>query len=102
MTVLNFSRARLTPQDIDAFNAVAKPRMESGLWSGVSRNTDASGDRITVMFHNLNRPAFLFERDKTGQYTLWFQDRNGWHSIKTGDNADECLSIWTTKPKKLA
>lgn len=84
MTVISFSRARLTPQDVAAFNAVAKPRMEVGLWGSVTRQTETSSDRLVVRFPHLDRPVFHFERNRTGRYTLWFQDRQGWHSVGSG------------------
>lgn len=99
MTAIPFSRARFTPHDIAAFNAVAVPRLERGLWGTVTRQTDASGDRLVVKFPHLDRPVFHFERNRRGSYTLWFHDIQGWHSIATGDSADECLSIWSVKAK---
>lgn len=99
MTVIAFSRARFTPHDITAFNAVAVPRLKSGLWDSVARQTDASGDRLVVKFPYIELPVFHFERDRTGTYTLWFRDLQGWHSVGTGDSADECLSIWNVKAK---
>lgn len=102
MTVVAFSRARFTPHDIAAFNAVADPRLERGLWDKVTRQTSADIDRLVVTFPHLDRPVFRFERDRRGTYTLWFHDLQGWHSIGTGDSAAECLSLWTTNPKKKA
>ena len=99
MNIVEFSLARFTPSDIAAFNAIANPRLERRLWDSVTRQTAPSVDRLVVKFPYLDGPVFHCERDRTGAYTLWFRDRQGWHSIGTGQSADECLSIWTAKAK---
>ena len=88
MTVVAFSLARFTPADLSEFNEIARPRMDRGLWAGVSRQTSADGDQLLVTFPHLDRPVFRFERDRRGTYTLWFHDRQGWHSIGTGSILD--------------
>src|SRR3954470_22748712 len=102
MTVVAFSLARFTPADLSEFNEIARPRMDRGLWAGVSRQTGPDGDRLLVTFPHMDRPVFRFERDRRGTYTLWFHDRQGWHSIGTGTSATECLSIWRTRPARVA
>jgi hypothetical protein len=37
MTVPTFSRAQLSPADLAAYDAVATPNLERGLWSGIRR-----------------------------------------------------------------
>ena len=76
--------------------------MDRGLWAGVTRQTSADGDQLLVTFPHLDRPVFRFERDRRGTYTLWFHDRQGWHSIGTGSSSTECLSIWRTRPARVA
>jgi hypothetical protein len=102
MTVVAFSLARFSPADLSEFNEIARPRMDRGLWAGVSRQTSPDGDQLLVTFPHLDRPVFRFERDRRGTYTLWFHDRQGWHSIGTGTSATECLSIWRTRPARVA
>jgi hypothetical protein len=101
MTVVAFSLARFSPADLSEFNEIARPRMDRGLWAGVSRQTSPDGDQLLVTFPHLDRPVFRFERDRRGTYTLWFHDRQGWHSIGTGTSATECLSIWRTRPARV-
>ena len=102
MTIVAFSLARFSPADLSEFNEIARPRMDRGLWAGVSRQTSPDGDQLLVTFPHLDRPVFRFERDRRGTYTLWFHDRQGWHSIGTGTSATECLSIWRTRPARVA
>ena len=94
MTIVAFSLARFTPADLAEFAAIAKPRIERGLWAGFVRQTDRDCDHLLVTFPSLDRPVFRFERDRRGTYTLWFNDRQGWHNIGTGSTAAECLIIW--------
>ncbi|WP_158047245.1 hypothetical protein [Skermanella pratensis] len=101
MTVVAFSLARFTPADLAEFYEIARPRMERGLWAGVSRQTSPDGDLLLVTFPHLDRPVFRFERDRRGTYTLWFHDRQGWHSIGSGSTSTECLSIWRTRPARV-
>ncbi|WP_207480198.1 hypothetical protein [Arenibaculum pallidiluteum] len=100
MTVVAFSLARFTPADIREFHTIADPRLQRGLWAGVSRQSGSDFDRLLVSFPNIDRPVFSFERDKRGRYTLWFNDRQGWHSIGTGNTAQECLTIWRARPAR--
>jgi hypothetical protein len=102
MTVVAFSLARFTPADLSEFNEIARPRIDRGLWAAVTRQTSADGDQLLVTFPHLDRPVFRFERDRRGTYTLWFHDRQGWHGIGTGSSATECLSIWRTRPARVA
>ncbi|KJB94884.1 hypothetical protein GGE65_004995 [Skermanella aerolata] len=102
MTVVAFSLARFTPADLSEFYEIARPRMERGLWAGVARQTSAEGDQLLVTFPHLDRPVFRFERDRRGTYTLWFHDRQGWHSIGSGSTSTDCLSIWRTRPARVA
>lgn len=100
MTVVAFSLARFTPADMREFYAIADPRLARGLWASVTRQTAPDFDRLLVAFPNIDRPVFSFERDKRGRYTLWFNDRQGWHSIGSGNTAAECLTIWRTRPAR--
>ena len=102
MTIVAFSLARFSPADLSEFNEIARPRMDRGLWAGVSRQTSPDGDQLLVTFPHLDRPVFRFERDRRGTYTLWFHDRQGWHSIGSGSTSTECLSIWRTRPARVA
>jgi hypothetical protein len=94
MTVVAFTPARFSPDDLWDFDQIAWPRLTSGLWSHVSRVTCHDSDQILVFFHRLPRPIFRFERDRSGTYTLWFHGASGPHIIATGASATECLSIW--------
>jgi hypothetical protein len=92
MTVVGFA-PRFTPDDLSAFDAIAWRHISAGLWSHITRQSHDT-DRILIFFPRLDRPVFRLERDRSGTYTLWFQDRDGWHSISTGISAADCLSIW--------
>ena len=92
--VIQFSRARFTPDDLDAFAAVAEPKIRDGHWVGVLRESGRTHDRLLVLLPEVDRPVFRFERDAKGRYSLSFHDRSGWYGIGAGDNAAECLSIW--------
>ena len=48
MTVLTFSRVQLSPVDLAAFDAIATPNLERGLWSGIRRRTGRDYDRLLV------------------------------------------------------
>ncbi|HYC05204.1 MAG TPA: hypothetical protein VED40_18065 [Azospirillaceae bacterium] len=103
MTVVAFSVARFTPFDLTEWNAIAMPKLERGLWESVSRQSGPDFDRLTVHFPNLERPVFRFERDRRGNYRLFFNDRRGWYCIGTGESADECLAVWRGRlPRKPA
>jgi hypothetical protein len=92
--VIQFSRARFTPDDLDAFAAVAEPKIRDGHWVGVLRESGRTHDRLLVLLPEVDRPVFRFERDAKGRYSLSFHDRSGWYGIGAGDSAAECLSIW--------
>src|SRR5690349_18596109 len=95
MTVVAFSPVRFTPADLAEFEEIARPRIDRGLWAGVVRHTTADADRLVVVFPQVARPIFLFERDQHGTYSLRFRYRDqGWRPIHTGSSAAECLSIW--------
>jgi hypothetical protein len=97
MTVVAFSPARFTSDDLVLFDAVAYPRIARGLWAGVSRNTCHDGDQILVTFPHHPLPVFRFELDRSGTYTLYFRSASSseWSVIATGTSAAECLAIWT-------
>ncbi|MBP2301504.1 hypothetical protein [Azospirillum picis] len=92
--VVQFCRARFTPEDLDAFAAVADLKLRDGHWAGVMRESDRNHDRLLVLLPEVDRPVFRFERDSRGRYSLSFHDRSGWYGIGAGDSAGECLSIW--------
>jgi hypothetical protein len=50
MTVVAFSLARFTPADLAEFAAIAKPRIERGLWAGFVRQTDRDCDHLLVTY----------------------------------------------------
>jgi hypothetical protein len=92
--VIQFCRARFTPDDLDAFAAVAEPKIRDGHWVGVLRESGRDHDRLLVLLPEVDRPVFRFERDAKGRYSLSFHDRSGWYGIGAGDSAADCLSIW--------
>ena len=61
--VIQFSRARFTPDDLDAFAAVAEPKIRDGHWVGVLRESGRTHDRLLVLLPEVDRPVFRFERD---------------------------------------
>ena len=93
MSVVAFSPARFTPDDLWDFDQIAWPRLTSGLWSHVSRVTCPDSDQVLVFFHHLDRPVYRFERDCCGTYRLWFHG-SGPHIIASGTSAAECLLVW--------
>ncbi|CAO3415454.1 hypothetical protein [Azospirillum endophyticum] len=100
--VIQFCRARFTPDDLDAFAAVAEPKIRDGHWVGVLRESGRTHDRLLVLLPEVDRPVFRFERDAKGRYSLSFHDRSGWYGIGAGDSAAECLSIWRPRrPRTL-
>ncbi len=94
MSVVAFSRARFTPDDLREFDLVAAPKLRQGHWAALARETTRGRDRIHVLLPGVDRPVFRFERDETGAYHLWFNDRAGWYPIGEGATAAECLAIW--------
>ncbi|CBS87802.1 hypothetical protein [Azospirillum lipoferum] len=92
--VIQFCRARFTPEDLEDFSAVAEPKLSHGHWAGVLRESGRDHDRLLVLLPEVDRPVFRFERDAKGRYSLSFNDRSGWYGIGAGDSAAECLSIW--------
>ena len=66
MTVLTFSRAQLSPVDLAAFDAIATPNLERGLWSGIRRRTGRDYDRLLVTVPQIDQVLFSFERDREG------------------------------------
>lgn len=100
--VIQFSRARFTPDDLDAFAAVAEPKIRDGHWAGVLRESGRTHDRLLVLLPEVDRPVFRFERDAKGRYSLSFHDRSGWYGIGAGDSAAECLSIWRPRRPRIS
>ena len=94
MTVLTFSRAQLSPVDLAAFDAIATPNLERGLWSGIRRRTGRDYDRLLVTVPQIDQVLFSFERDREGTYRLFLYDRGDQHCIGTGRSAVDCLAIW--------
>ena len=94
MTVLTFSRAQLSPDDLAVFDAIATPNLERGLWSGIQRRTGRDYDRLLVTFPQNDQVLFSFERDREGTYRLFVHDRGDQHCIGTGRRAADCLAIW--------
>lgn len=99
-TVLAFSRARFTPEDLEIFESVAEAKLRNGHWAGVLRESGREHDRLLVLLPEADRPVFRFERDRDGRYSLSFHDRSGWYGIGAGSNAVECLAIWRPRPRK--
>ena len=96
MNVVPFSRARFSPADISHFNDIALPRLADGRWIAIARLSGPWGDRIDVTVTSRSAPAFTFERDKDGAYSLYFHDRAGAVLIGGGNSAADCLSIWSS------
>ena len=94
MTVLTFSRAQLSPVDLAAFDAIATPNLERGLWSGIRRRTGRDYDRLLVTVPQIDQVLFSFERDREGTYRLFLHDRGDQHCIGIGRSAVDCLTIW--------
>lgn len=94
MSVVAFSAARFTPADLTVFDDVAAAKLRRGHWAGILRETGRDFDRLLVLLPGVDRPVFRFERDRTGNYHLSFNDRSGWYGIGSGATATECLSIW--------
>ncbi|MCG5239300.1 hypothetical protein [Azospirillum doebereinerae] len=101
-TVLAFSSARFTPDDLATFETIAEPKLRDGHWAGVVRESGREHDRLLVLLPEVDRPVFRFERDGRGRYTLSFHDRSGWYGIGAGGSAAECLSIWRARPRTAA
>jgi len=99
--VIQFCRARFTPDDMDAFAAVAEPKIRDGHWVGVLRESGRDHDRLLVLLPEVDRPVFRFERDAKGRYSLSFHDRSGWYGIGAGDSAADCLSIWRPRRPRV-
>ncbi|MBK1836361.1 hypothetical protein JHL17_02960 [Azospirillum sp. YIM B02556] len=99
--VIQFCRARFTPDDLDVFAAVAEPKIRDGHWVGVLRESGRTHDRLLVLLPEVDRPVFRFERDAKGRYSLSFHDRSGWYGIGAGDSAADCLSIWRPRRPRL-
>ncbi|MBP2231315.1 hypothetical protein J2847_004627 [Azospirillum agricola] len=101
-TVLAFSRARFTPDDLATFESIAEPKLRDGHWVGVVRESGRGHDRLLVLLPEVDKPVFRFERDGEGRYSLSFHDRSGWYGIGAGGSAAECLAIWRPRPAKPA
>ncbi|CAO3353516.1 hypothetical protein [Azospirillum melinis] len=99
--IIQFCRARFTPDDMDAFAAVAEPKIRDGHWVGVLRESGRDHDRLLVLLPEVDRPVFRFERDAKGRYSLSFHDRSGWYGIGAGDSAADCLSIWRPRRPRV-
>ena len=84
MTVLTFSRAQLSPADLAAFDAIATPNLERGLWSGIRRRTGRDYDRLLVTVPQIDQVLFSFERDREGTYRLFVHDG----AISTASGSD--------------
>ncbi|MBP2304890.1 hypothetical protein GBZ48_11165 [Azospirillum melinis] len=100
--IIQFCRARFTPDDMDAFAAVAEPKIRDGHWVGVLRESGRDHDRLLVLLPEVDRPVFRFERDAKGRYSLSFHDRSGWYGIGAGDSAADCLSIWRPRRPRVS
>ncbi|PWC75670.1 hypothetical protein [Azospirillum sp. TSH64] len=99
--IIQFCRARFTPDDMDAFAAVAEPKIRDGHWAGVLRESGRDHDRLLVLLPEVDRPVFRFERDAKGRYNLSFHDRSGWYGIGAADSAADCLSIWRPRRPRI-
>ena len=93
MSVIPFSAARFTPSDIKEFTALAGPKLQRGLWAGITRETGRDFDRLLVTLPGISRSVFSFERDRRGDYHLLFYHKAGWYSIGSGRTAAECLAV---------
>ena len=93
MTVCTFSRAQLSPSDLAAFDEIATPNLERGLWSGIRRRTGRDYDRLLVTVPRIDQVLFSFERDREGTYRLFVHDRGDQHWIGSGRRAVDCLAI---------
>ncbi|WP_207455155.1 hypothetical protein [Azospirillum sp. SYSU D00513] len=99
MTVVAFSRARFTPDDLTEFGDVAEAKLRLGHWAGITRESGRDYDRLLVLLPGVDRPVFRFERDARGRYSLSFNDRSGWYGIGAGTTAAECLAIWRPRSR---
>ncbi len=102
MSVIAFTPARFTPDDIAHFNAVALPRLESGLWGGIRRHTAPHHDELAVMMPGTGDVLFTFERDHTGTYALYLHGTEGAQQISMGQSLTECLAVWLVRERKAA
>src|SRR5690349_18302725 len=100
MTVIPFPACRFTPADLTEFYQIALPRCDRGSWAGVARQTARHQDMLMISLPGQREPTFLFERDRTGRYRLWFKDGGGCRCIGSGATATECLTIWQTTPAR--
>jgi hypothetical protein len=101
MPVVSFSTARFTPDDIARFNAIAAPRLKSGLWAGVKRRTTPAKDVLAVVMPVTGMELFTFERGHDGSYGLFMQEGDGPYRIGAGGSAMECLAIWLIRERRL-
>lgn len=100
--VINFPRHRFTPDDVAAFNEIALPKLQRGLWGRLERYTSENKDQILVFFAGVRDAVFMFERDDQGYYKLLYVDQAGHHITGHGWTSQDCLSCWSPPTRKSA
>lgn len=96
MTVVPFVSCRFVPSDVQRFMEFAGPRLERRIWQKVERLSDRERDQMVVSIpgpDKSGKPFLSFQRERGGEYGLWFWDSFGWHLIRSGSSADECLGV---------
>lgn len=93
MTVVPFASCRFVPSDIRKFMEFADPKLAAMVWKKVERLSDRERDQlvVTIPARGTDKPFLSFQRNRWGQYELWFWDSVGWNLIRSGTTADECL-----------
>jgi hypothetical protein len=94
MTVIAFSAARFTPDDLAEFARIADRRLREGRWKAVSRESASGHDRLLIRLPGGGEPLFRLERDATGTYRLSLRDRGAWHPLGEGTAIGDCLAVW--------
>lgn len=98
MSVVGFARWRFTPADVQRFVSFASVKIERGLWRPLVRETGERSDQLLVFSNQVEEALLSFRRDEHGRYGLWWYDRAGWHLIRSGGCADECLGALENMP----
>lgn len=91
MTIVNFSNARFTPQDMRLFYTVACENFTCGSWQAILRSTSDQCDQITVLSENNQTFLLMFLRDFKGIYKLYQFINDRPFLVGFGDSAETCL-----------
>src|SRR4051794_13470935 len=82
MTVVAFSPARFTPDDLVAFDAIAWRHISAGLWSHITRQTAGDSDQVLVFFYHLDCPVFRFDRDRHDRVLVRLPDQEDHYRLE--------------------